>query len=530
MENPIPTEHFDVVVVGSGPAGSATARTIIDEHPGLRVLVVEAGPKITEPSGRHIKTVADPAQRQAAQLASQGPDCHRSAAPASNPAASQVDEPMSLVGRPGTFLLGKASVQPGEDGMVAAAMSSNVGGMGAHWTCACPPPGEGERIDFIPAVDFDEALGKARELMCVTQDAFAGAPLSTAIANALARDLNPGRPLKRQVQPMPLAVRVNADGSRYWTGPDVILGQLANGPTERFELRASTAARRIIHENGSATAVEVVDVETGRRYTVGTEAVVVAADALRSPQLLHASGIRPKALGHYLNDQPEVVAGVRLRSSMVPDEVKNRPKEAGRTSIEPVGGVNWVPYLRDSYPYHGQVMQMDASPVQLVPSEDLWSDSIVGLGWFACKDLQFEDRVEFSDDELDHLGMPAIRIHYNLTAKDRATIAAMSDEVRRLAALLGEMIDEEPIVLPNGSSLHYQGTVRMGVANDGTSVCDTDARVWGTRNVYVAGNGVIPTPTACNPTLTAAALAVRTARSICQRADTRSLVRTINAD
>jgi hypothetical protein len=215
---------------------------------------------------------------------------------------------------------------------------------------------------------------------------------------------------------------------------------------------------------------------------------------------------------------------------MVPDEIKNRPKDVQRTSIDPVGGVNWVPYIQGSYPYHGQVMQMDASPVQLIPSDDLWSDSIVGLGWFACKDVQFEDRVEFDETELDHLGMPAIRIHYNLTPKDHATIAAMSAEVERLASVLGEMIDEKPIVLPNGSSLHYQGTVRMGLTDDGTSVCDTNAKVWGTDNVYVAGNGVIPTPTACNPTLTAAALAVRTARHICQRADKGPLVRTINAD
>ena len=54
----------------------------------------------------------------------------------------------------------------------------------------------------------------------------------------------------------------------------------------------------------------------------------------------------------------------------------------------------------------------------------------------------------------------------------------------------------------------------MGPVDDGNSVCDRHSRVWGTENLYVAGNGVIPTSTACNPTLTSVALAVIGAREL----------------
>ena len=70
--------------------------------------------------------------------------------------------------------------------------------------------------------------------------------------------------------------------------------------------------------------------------------------------------------------------------------------------------------------------------------------------------------------------------------------------------------------MPHGASLHYQGTTRFGTDAD-TSTLDTAMRVWGADNVYVGGNGTIPTPAACNPTLTNVALSVVGARDLSTR-------------
>jgi choline dehydrogenase-like flavoprotein len=264
--------------------------------------------------------------------------------------------------------------------------------------------------------------------------------------------------------------------------------------------------------DGRATGVRVRDLQTGEEHTVRARFVVVAADALRTPQLLWASGIRPRALGRWLNDQPQTVYAVRLRDVKASPEAEVDSRE--EPEIVPQSGVSWVPYT-DEDPFHGQVMQLDASPVPLADADEPVPGTIVGLGWFCAKDLQESDRVAFDDDQVDAYGLPAMRIHYRLTEADHASIAAARDAVRRAASALGEPLDDrDPLTFPPGASLHYQGTVRMGRSDDGTSVCSPTSEVWGVAGLYVAGNGVIPTPIACNPTLTSVALAVAGARDI----------------
>ncbi|CAN7325489.1 choline dehydrogenase [Arthrobacter sp. Leaf337] len=490
----------DVAIVGSGPTASAYARILSEEAPGATIAMFEVGPTVSDPPGSHVKNIDDPERRSLAQRASEGPGA--GAETVNSPGAVKSGERRA---RPGTYLLQDGYAFPGEDGMPVAAMSSNVGGMAAHWTAACPRPGGQERIVFLP--DLEQLLDDADRLLGVTTHAFDGAPFAELVRERLTVAVDEGRDPAYRVQPMPLAVHRREDGGLVWSGSDVVMGDVTR-ENPQFELFDESLVTRVLVEDGIAAGVEIQDRRSGGTHHVSARYVVVGADALRTPQLLWASGIRPAALGRYLNDQAQVVFASRLRDV----EADHAPAAAGGALSEQ-SGVSWVPYT-DGAPFHGQVMQLDASPVPLAEDDPIIPGSIVGLGLFCAKDLQRADRVAFDDGARDSYGMPAMRIHYRLTERDHDVLERAKQEIVRLGKAVGEPLDDRPFVLPPGASLHYQGTTRMGAEDDGESVCSPDSQVWQVPGLFVAGNGVIPTATACNPTLTAVALAVRGARRI----------------
>ena len=151
----------DVAIVGSGPCGAAYARILSEQCPSATVATFEVGPLLADPPGSHVKNIVDLGDRALAQRRSEGPAPQGDDTP-TDTMEGYVDESPRLV-RPGTFLLATGYQQPGEDGLPGVAMSSNVGGMGAHWTGACPRPGGAERVSFLP--ELDELLAEGERLL-----------------------------------------------------------------------------------------------------------------------------------------------------------------------------------------------------------------------------------------------------------------------------------------------------------------------------------------------------------------------------
>lgn len=496
-------EQVDVLIIGSGPAGSTYARTIGEAAPATRILMVEVGPNVPGPRGEHTQNMT-PADRELAQLVTQGPDAGIVRETALEDIAPGIDPSLEFrqTMLPGLFFNDPRPVLPeGEVGLPAASMSSGVGGMGIHWGTSCPRPHQSERIPFIPSDELDAALDQAEELLNVNVPEGEGTGLLRDMRRAIAAEFD--GPGLTPAQFMPTATHWDGE-SIVFSGTGQILGALED-TVPGFELRAETLARRIVIEDGRAVGAVLYSRATGDEYTVRADRVVVCADSLRTPQLLFASGVRPRALGHYLNEHFQMITLLTLS-----DEFDYGRYASEKNSI----GSVLVPFS-DSRPMQMGAGALATSAYALTGAHDPATNKFGIVALYASKDIQFSDHIEFSETETDFYGLPKMLIHYSRTERDLATIDELGANSRRLAGVIGTL-DTEPELAAGGSSLHYQGTVRMGASDDGESVCDPHLKVWGVDGLYVGGNGVIPTSTAANPTLTSVALAWRAASRIAE--------------
>ncbi|MFH8251199.1 GMC oxidoreductase [Microbacterium sp. B2969] len=511
-----------VAIVGSGPIGSAYARVILQSDPDVRVVMFEAGPQLTAIPGESVRNIADPGEKARAREMSQGPQAGAFRESLGIP-SSVVVEGM-FTARQGTHLLdfgGEGSAHAPT--FPAAAAATNVGGQGAHWTCAIPRPAFSEKVDFIDDAEWEDLVSTAEGLLHQQSAAFSDSPIGTAIRSLLNDEFGAELPAGYGVGTLPVAGDPQPDGSMVWAGANTVLGPLIEAGTPesaRFELRDLTLVRRVETEDGHATGVTIEDLRTKELSFFPADAVVVAADAFRSPQLLWASGIRPRALGRYLTEHHVVITTValdeqRMRPLVSDDEFEGELARRAQNAADPVAAVNRIPFSEPDHPFSLQVMYAENPPFALDPSHPAAGNrwGYVNMGYGVRKHPRVEDGVAFDDDELDYRGFPNMTIDYALTDAEQPELDEAHVRVRRAGEALGTFV-AEPRLMPNGSSLHYMGTMRMGAADDGTSVADPWSHVWGFDNLLVGGNALIPTANTMNPTLMSVAIAVRGARRV----------------
>lgn len=134
-------------------------------------------------------------------------------------------------------------------------------------------------------------------------------------------------------------------------------------------------------------------------------------------------------------------------------------------------------------------------------------------------------------NERDALGIPRARLSWQLTDLDKYTVVVLAEVLSSELERLGigrmpksEWLENDSLQWPVDKTLgnhpiggyHHLGTTRMSAhPNDG--VVDTDCRVHGYENLYVAGSSVFTTGGWANPNLTILALTLRLAEHLAKR-------------
>jgi len=120
-------------------------------------------------------------------------------------------------------------------------------------------------------------------------------------------------------------------------------------------------------------------------------------------------------------------------------------------------------------------------------------------------------------EERDELGMPKVNVNWQLSADDRNTIRSIGLEVAKGFAETGagfvklnDYVYDFSVPLKLIPHAHHMGTTRMAASAD-AGVVDTNCKVFGTDNLYVAGSSIFSTGGASNPTMPLLQFALRLA-------------------
>jgi choline dehydrogenase-like flavoprotein len=281
--------------------------------------------------------------------------------------------------------------------------------------------------------------------------------------------------------------------------------------TGRLELRAGCHVQRVmIEERGEgleATGVEYVTAD-GTPHTVGAEIVVVAAGALATPQLMIRSGVREAASGS-------------ASAALIGRHIGFHPAQLVEGLFDEVQDAHMV------YPISSHCMKFQRD-------ED---------GGFVVEAATIQDPIGFATALCDESGVPLwgtalsealTRYRYftgllTMVSDENHGQAWVDDDGRDRYAYAWSQTEQERIaralafarevLLESGAkrvfqtgvlSTHVQGGCRMG-SDPERSVVDAHGESHDVRRLFVGDGSVIPRTLSVNPSLTIMALASRLA-------------------
>ena len=324
----------------------------------------------------------------------------------------------------------------------------------------------------------------------------------------------------------------------------------------------------IVRSGGGIERVDARSLGPGR-LTVRAKAYVLAAGGIETPRLLLASNLGNDQVGRYFMEHPHArggrivdgaawrllkafgrrhrIGGQDLAALISPSEALQRREAVLNTSLtivarQPQGRRQFIGMKAYSGLKHSMAPTKGGRALWMVTKKAAgWAQRHVDPArpWLLHKLGNLEvallvrgeqapnpaSRVTLSDEK-DSTGVPRVKLDWRLSEIDvrsvRVLVDALGRELERLGLGRVEPADwlgadewrTDPLISSHPiGGYHHMGTTRMGL-DPTTSVTDSDGRVHGLGNLWVAGSSLFPTGGWANPTLTIVALALRSAGKI----------------
>jgi choline dehydrogenase-like flavoprotein len=451
----VEVEHCDVVIVGSGAGGATTARVLAER--GIDVIVLEEGELYDS--------------------------------------STYTTDPLTALGR--LYRDGGLTVLEGRPA-IPLPLGRCVGGTTVinSGTCVRTPgdvllrwrdefglPWATEIEDEFEAIERDLAVTALDPASAGPNAAVCrhGADAIGAANRAVLR--NAGRVVRCGTCPTGCAI--DAKQAMH-------VSELPRAVAAGARIRSGARVEKIIVQGGRATGVAVRR-EDGRPYAVSARAVVVAAGAIGTPELLLRQGLSTPGTGRNLHVQPACWVGglydqdVRgwegVMQSWHVDEWRSRGLFLEATFTPLPFGAHWLPGLGRAF-----------------------KERVEQIGRLAVIGVHLADR---SSGRVRVRGDRA-RIGYRLSAEDARTLGfgiARAADILFAAGVRPAQLRLE--------AFHPMGTARIGA--DAGSVVAPDGQLRALPGLYVADGSLLPTALGVNPMVTILATARRVGRDLAVR-------------
>lgn len=297
----------------------------------------------------------------------------------------------------------------------------------------------------------------------------------------------------------------------------------------------SAPVERLIHDHEGVTAARY-RVPDGTRYRQRASEFVVACGGIETPRLLllsdsaaYPNGLanRSGAVGRYFHSHAWVSVTGRL-----PESLDREPVGVARTesqqfySRETVGPGSFRILLGKNNPVSPARYAMsggDRSTAKVTVSGYPWGDELLAemrrsitenrhLGLSASVETlpRRKNRITLDHGRTDDNGNPVPKIEYDVGEYAIETCSAAIEYLCEIMEATGAEVTGRSDPERQNVGNHHLGTTRMGADPD-RSVVDHRCRTHDVPNLWVASSSVFPATGAANPTLTIAALGLRTA-------------------